>query len=144
MLKFHFFNPVQIMKLIELVYTEKTDSSVLDKCKELSKQIDKTVVLVKNSPGFIVNRLLIPMINEASKIVDEGVATIEDVDAAMKLGANHPIGPLKLSDLIGNDITLAILNTLVDENDISKGLKAKVQSKELGRKTKKGFYDYKR
>ena len=140
----HFFNPVQIMKLIELVYTEKTDSSVLDKCKELSKQIDKTVVLVKNSPGFIVNRLLIPMINEASKIVDEGVATIEDVDAAMRLGANHPIGPLKLSDLIGNDITLAILNTLVDENDISKGLKAKVQSKELGRKTKKGFYDYKR
>ena len=68
MLKFHFFNPVLIMKLIELVYTEKTDSSVLDKCKELSKQIDKTVVLVKNSPGFIVNRLLIPMINEASKI----------------------------------------------------------------------------
>lgn len=141
MLKFHFFNPVQIMKLIELVYTEKTDSSVLDKCKELSKQIDKIVVLVKNSPGFIVNRLLIPMINEASKIVDEGVATIEDVDAAMKLGANHPIGPLKLSDLIGNDITLAILNTLVDENGISKGIKAKVQSKELGRKTKKGFYD---
>ena len=132
------------MKLIELVYTEKTDSSVLDKCKELSKQIDKTVVLVKNSPGFIVNRLLIPMINEASKIIDEGVATIEDVDAAMRLGAKHPIGPLKLSDLIGNDITLAILNTLVDENDISKGLKAKVQSKELGRKNKKGFYDYKR
>lgn len=140
----HFFNPVQLMKLIELVYTEDTDKDVLDRCREISLKIDKTVVLVKDSPGFIVNRLLIPMINEASKIIDEGIATIEDVDMAMKLGANHPIGPLKLSDLIGNDITLAILTTLMDDKNISSGLKNKVETKELGRKTKKGFYEYRK
>lgn len=140
----HFFNPVQVMKLIELVHTNETSTDVLDKCREIATNIGKTVVLVKDSPGFIVNRLLIPMINEASKIIDEGIATIEDVDTAMKLGANHPLGPLKLSDLIGNDITLAILNTLMDNQSISQGLKDKVGSNDLGRKTKKGFYDYRK
>lgn len=140
----HFFNPVQVMKLIELVHTDGTSMNTLDQCRKVAAKINKTVVLVKDSQGFIVNRLLIPMINEASKIIDEGIATIEDVDTAMKLGANHPIGPLKLSDLIGNDITLAILNTLLDDQDISKGLKDKVRSNDLGRKTKKGFYDYRK
>lgn len=141
----HFFNPVQVMKLVELSYLEETNLDNILPIEVLLKNIDKEVVRVKNSPGFIVNRLLIPMINEAAKIVEEGLATIEDVDRAMKFGANHPMGPLKLSDLIGNDVTLAILNTLKEKNpklNISTLLKEKVENKNLGRKTNHGFYKY--
>jgi 3-hydroxybutyryl-CoA dehydrogenase len=140
----HFFNPVHVMKLVELSYLNETSKEVIDIAKKLALSLDKEVILVKNSPGFIVNRLLIPMINEAAKIVEEGIASIEDIDKAMKYGANHPLGPLKLSDLIGNDITLNILYSLKDklDLDISKLIKEKVENNYLGRKTKKGFYDY--
>jgi 3-hydroxybutyryl-CoA dehydrogenase len=142
----HFFNPVQVMKLVEISYLEETEDSVVNYVKGLVTSIKKDYVLVKNSPGFIVNRLLIPMINEAVKIVEEGIATPEDVDSAMKLGANFPIGPLKLSDLIGNDITLSILRELQSSSttnlQISETLKELVTEKKLGRKTKEGFYTY--
>ncbi|WP_374055132.1 3-hydroxyacyl-CoA dehydrogenase family protein [Rossellomorea sp. FM04394] len=142
----HFFNPVQVMKLVEISYLEKTEDSVVSWVKELVTSINKEYVLVKNSPGFIVNRLLIPMINEAVKIVEEGIATPQDVDNAMKLGANFPVGPLKLSDLIGNDITLSILRELQSSSNtniqISKTLEELVTERKLGRKTKKGFYSY--
>lgn len=143
----HFFNPVQIMKLVELSYLEETNLDNISHIDDLVKSIDKEVVRVKNSPGFIVNRLLIPMINEAAKIVEEGLATIEDVDRAMKFGANHPIGPLKLSDLIGNDVILAILNTLKALNPqiiISREILGRVSKNYLGRKTGDGFYEYKK
>ena len=132
------------MKLVELSYLDQTSEDTINSAKNLAKLLDKEVILVKNSPGFIVNRLLIPMINEAAKIVEEGIASIEDIDKAMKYGANHPIGPLKLSDLIGNDITLNILYSLQEklDLDISKLIKEKVENDDLGRKTKKGFYDY--
>jgi 3-hydroxybutyryl-CoA dehydrogenase len=141
----HFFNPVQVMKLVEISYLEETKDNVVSYVKGLVTSINKEYVLVKNSPGFIVNRLLIPMINEAVKIVEEGIATPEDVDNAMKLGANFPIGPLKLSDLIGNDITLSILKELQSSStdiQISGILEKLVIEKKLGRKTKKGFYSY--
>lgn len=142
----HFFNPVQVMKLVEISYLEETEEDVVSYVKGLVTSINKDYVLVKNSPGFIVNRLLIPMINEAAKIVEEGIATPEDVDNAMKLGANFPIGPLKLSDLIGNDITLSILKELKRSSSniqISRILEELVTERKLGRKTKKGFYIYK-
>ena len=141
----HFFNPVQIMKLVELSYLGETKVENIEIATDLISKLDKEVVKVKNTPGFIVNRLLIPMINEAAKIVEEGIATIEDVDRAMKFGANHPLGPLKLSDLIGNDVTLAIMETLRMNNqklEISELLISKVKQKELGRKTQSGFYKY--
>ena len=143
----HFFNPVQIMKLIELSFLDESSQFIINEARKYAESIEKEVVLVKNSPGFIVNRLLIPMINEAARIVDEGIATIEDIDRAMKFGANHPMGPLRLSDLIGNDITLAILNVLNVKNNnlkISNGLKEKVESSQLGRKSGIGFYEYRR
>ena len=141
----HFFNPVQVMKLVELSYIDSTSQETISIARKIVCDIEKEVVLVKNSPGFIVNRLLIPMINEASKIYEEGIASIEDIDRAMKFGANHPMGPLKLSDLIGNDITLAILEILKLKEPnllISKTLSDYVKEKKLGRKTKIGFYDY--
>lgn len=140
----HFFNPVHVMKLVELSYLDETSEETINTAKALALELDKEVIVVKNSPGFIVNRLLIPMINEAAKIVEEGIASVEDIDKAMMFGANHPIGPLKLSDLIGNDITLNILNSLKDKLDlnISKLIKNKVECNDLGRKTKNGFYSY--
>jgi len=140
----HFFNPVHIMKLVELSYLEETSNETIKRAFDLANSIEKEVIKVKNSPGFIVNRLLIPMINEAAKIVEEGIASVEDVDKAMKFGANHPIGPLKLSDLIGNDITLNILKILEENLDlkISDLLSKIVEDNKLGRKTKIGFYDY--
>jgi len=141
----HFFNPVQVMKLVEIVYTSDTSEKTIKYAKEIVVSLGKEFVIAKDSPGFIVNRLLIPMINEASKIIDEGIATAEDIDKAMKLGANHPIGPLKLSDLIGNDVILSIIKTLhknIKNKSISEGLVNLVNENKLGRKTKIGFYNY--
>lgn len=141
----HFFNPVQIMKLVEISYTNETSLDSKEFAINLIHKLKKEYVLVKDSPGFIVNRILIPMINEASKIIDEGIATAEDIDKAMKFGANHPIGPLKLSDLIGNDVTLSILKILSEYNDdinISSKLVELVDDNKNGRKTKHGYYEY--
>lgn len=140
----HFFNPVHIMKLVELSYLPQTGSTTIEYAKQLALSIEKEVILIKNSPGFIVNRLLIPMINEAIKIFETGLASATDVDRAMKFGANHPIGPLKLSDLIGNDVVLNILKSFDDSADIeiSPLLIKMVEQGKLGRKTKEGFFTY--
>jgi len=140
----HFFNPVSIMKLLELVWIDETSEETIKILTEYGKKLQKEVVKVKNSPGFIMNRLLFPMINDAAKIVESGFASAEDVDRAMKFGANHPIGPLKLSDLVGNDVTLAILEVLYGKNspDIAQSIKNLVINGRLGRKTREGFYNY--
>lgn len=144
----HFFNPAPIMKLIEIIRGIATSDETFEKIKEISVKIGKDPVEVKEAPGFVVNRILIPMINEAIGILAEGVASKEDIDKAMKLGANHPMGPLELSDFIGNDIVLAIMEYLYEETKDAKYrphimLKKMVRAGYLGRKTGKGFYDYK-
>lgn len=144
----HFFNPVPVMKLVEVIDGQLTSKETHEKIVELTKQINKTPVAVSEAPGFVVNRILVPMINEAVGILADGVASAEDIDNAMKLGANHPIGPLALADLIGNDVCLAIMEVLYDEFKDSKYrphpyLKKMVRAGLLGRKSKKGFYDYK-
>lgn len=144
----HFFNPVPVMKLVEVIDGQLTSKETHKKIEELTKQINKTPVTVSEAPGFVVNRILIPMINEAVGILADGVASVEDIDNAMKLGANHPIGPLALADLIGNDVCLAIMEVLYDEFKDSKyrphpHLKKMVRAGLLGRKSKQGFYDYK-
>lgn len=143
----HFFNPVPVMKLIEVIKGIATSEETNDKIIELSKEIGKDPVSVCEAPGFVVNRILIPMINEAVGILAESVATAEDIDKAMQYGANHPIGPLALADLIGNDVCLAIMEVLYNEFGDSKYrphplLKKMVRANLLGRKTKKGFFDY--
>ncbi|MDO6354006.1 MULTISPECIES: 3-hydroxybutyryl-CoA dehydrogenase [Caloramator] len=144
----HFFNPAPVMKLIEIIRGIATSDETFEKIKEISLKIGKDPVEVKEAPGFVVNRILIPMINEAIGILAEGVASKEDIDKAMKLGANHPMGPLELSDFIGNDIVLAIMEYLYEETKDAKYrphimLKKMVRAGYLGRKTGKGFYDYK-
>lgn len=144
----HFFNPAPVMKLIEIIRGIATSDETFEKIKEISIKIGKDPVEVKEAPGFVVNRILIPMINEAIGILAEGVASKEDIDKAMKLGANHPMGPLELSDFIGNDIVLAIMEYLYEETKDAKYrphimLKKMVRAGYLGRKTGKGFYDYK-
>ncbi|MEA1974447.1 MAG: 3-hydroxybutyryl-CoA dehydrogenase [Bacillota bacterium] len=143
----HFFNPVPVMKLVEVIKGIATSEETKEKVMELSNKLGKTPVIVEEAPGFVVNRILIPMINEAVGILAEGVASAEDIDNAMKLGANHPIGPLALADLIGNDVNLAIMEVLYEETGDSKYrahplLRKMVRGNLLGRKTKKGFFDY--
>ena len=143
----HFFNPVPMMKLVEVISGQLTSKVTFDTVFELSKSINKVPVDVSESPGFVVNRILIPMINEAVGIYADGVASKEEIDEAMKLGANHPMGPLALGDLIGLDVVLAIMNVLYTEFGDTKyrphPLLAKmVRANQLGRKTKIGFYDY--
>lgn len=143
----HFFNPVPMMKLVEVIKGELTSEETKNTIVELSKEIGKTPVEVEEAPGFVVNRILIPMINEAIGIYAEGIASAEDIDSAMKLGANHPMGPLALGDLIGLDVVLSIMDVLYTEFGDSKYrahtlLRKMVRAHLLGRKTGKGFYDY--
>lgn len=144
----HFFNPVPMMKLVEIIRGQLTSDAVHDKIFELSQQLGKTPVTVSEAPGFVVNRILIPMINEAAGILADGVASREAIDEAMKLGANHPMGPLALADLIGLDVCLAIMEVLYTEFGDTKYrphplLRKMVRANLLGRKTGEGFYSYK-
>ncbi len=143
----HFFNPATLMKLIEIIRGAHTSDGTFEAIHALSIIIGKEPVAVNEAPGFVVNRLLIPMINEACCIVESGVATPEAVDTAMKLGANHPMGPLALGDLIGLDVCLAVMDSLYGETHDTKfrasGLLRKmVRAGLLGRKAGKGFYAY--
>lgn len=143
----HFFNPVAVMKAVEIIRGCKTDSETLDSILEICGRIGKVPIIVAESPGFVVNRLLTPMINEAIGILAEGGALAADIDNAMKYGANHPIGPLELADLIGNDTVLSIMETLYAEFGDPKYrphplLKKMVRADRLGKKTGSGFYDY--
>lgn len=143
----HFFNPAPVMKLVEVIKGMATSQETFDTVKELSEAIGKQPVEVKEAPGFVVNKILIPMINEAVGILAEDIASAEDVDKAMMLGANHPMGPLALGDLIGLDVCLAIMDVLYNETKDSKYrahplLRKYVRAGWLGRKTKKGFHDY--
>lgn len=143
----HFFNPVPMMKLVEVINGKQTSEEISNKIVELSKAVGKAPVIVDEAPGFVVNRVLIPMINEAVGILADGVASKEDIDEAMKLGANHPMGPLALGDLIGLDVCLAIMEVLYNEFGDSKYrphplLRKMVRANQLGRKTKVGFFNY--
>ena len=143
----HFFNPVPLMALVEVIRGLQTSDATHDAVRELAQRLGKTPVSVRNAPGFVVNRILVPMINEAFFVLAEGVASAEDIDAGMKLGCNHPIGPLALADMIGLDTCLAIMNVYFDEFKDSKYrasplLKEMVAAGRLGRKSGHGVYAY--
>lgn len=143
----HFFNPADRMKLVEVISGENTPVETKEAIIQCSKSLGKTPVEVAEGPGFVVNRILIPMINEACFIYQEGLASVEDIDTAMKLGANHPMGPLALGDLIGLDIVLDVMEVLYTETGDPKYrpctlLKKMVRAGKLGQKTKQGFYSY--
>ena len=143
----HFFNPVPMMALVEIIRGLQTSDATHDAVADLAKRLGKTPITVKNAPGFVVNRILVPMINEAFFVLAEGLATAEDIDAGMKLGCNQPIGPLALADMIGLDVCLAVMNVYVEEYADSKYrpaplLKEMVAAGWLGRKTGRGVYRY--
>ena len=143
----HFFNPVPMMALVEIIRGLQTSDATHDAVKALAVKLGKSPITVKNNPGFVVNRILVPMINEAFFVLAEGLATAEDIDAGMKLGCNQPIGPLALADMIGLDVCLAVMEVYIAEFNASKYrpaplLKEMVAAGRLGRKTGRGVYQY--
>ena len=143
----HFFNPVPLMALVELIRGLQTSDATHETVKALSEKLGKTPITVKNAPGFVVNRILVPMINEAFFVLADGLATAEDIDAGMKLGCNHPIGPLALADMVGLDVCLAVMEVYLKDYGDSKYrpcplLKEMVAAGRLGRKTGQGVYTY--
>ena len=147
MIGMHFFNPAPVMKLVEVIQGANTPADMVDKIKKISEDLGKTPVQVNEAAGFVVNRILVPMINEGIFVYSEGVSDIAGIDTAMKLGCNHPMGPLELGDYIGLDIVLAIMDVLYSETGDSKYracplLRKMVRGKKLGVKTGIGFYNY--
>jgi 3-hydroxybutyryl-CoA dehydrogenase len=143
----HFFNPVPLMALVELISGLQTADSTRAAVEDMAKRLGKTPINVKNRPGFVVNRILIPMINEAVFALQEGLATAQEIDDGMKLGCNHPLGPLALADLIGLDTVLSVMNVFYDGFNDPKYrpaplLREMVDAGFLGRKAKRGFYTY--
>jgi 3-hydroxybutyryl-CoA dehydrogenase len=143
----HFFNPVPMMALVEIIRGLQTSDATHDAVHAMAKALGKTPITVKNAPGFVVNRILVPMINEAFFVLSEGLASAEDIDAGMKLGCNQPIGPLALADMVGLDVCLAVMDVYLSEFGDSKYracplLKEMVAAGRLGRKTGQGVYSY--